>query len=650
LFSFAMTFSAVSLWDLAAGKMLGRTGRSKGPTFVGAFSPDGTKFVFGKLHPGEHGELFDVVGGKSIGELVMPKKEEGTTTSVAFGPDSKVFVTATWNGKAQLWDAGTGKALGETITHGGGPIWGAAFRPDGKELLTASAELTGPKELITDPAFSVRRWGVPTGAALGEPIWTGAEAHRVAYSPDGKTILATGDDVRLWDAATGQLLGVPLQRGASVHTFAFTPDGRGVWTAAGDGSVRLWQLPRQKDLLHELAGHRQFAPVVEYSPDGKSVLTAGSDGTARVWDVATGRLRGEVLDHGEGNVFAATFSPDGDRVLTAFQPRKGKQLAETRLWDAHTGKPLGEPLKHDKAIWAVAFAPDGKSYLTGGERPRLWDAATGRPLCDPLPHDGTASAVAFSRDGKLFLTASTWESKHLKNRIVMLWETAAGKPVGQPLRHEQPVIAASFSADGRTVLTLTGDNGGDAQLWDVATTKPLGQPFRCWTGPSSAALSPDGKTVMTLQVEDGVRLWDAATRKPIGEPLRQPRRSKGIGKPIFSPDGRVILTQAGFDAQLWDAPSLKPIGPPIQLGKDWDGRFSSIVFSPDGRTFLTSGFDKVPRLWRVPGPLEGEPERIRLWIELTAGQELDAGGAVVPLDAKTWRERWERLQKLGGPP
>ncbi|MBI1830455.1 MAG: hypothetical protein HYR84_03280 [Planctomycetes bacterium] len=49
-------------------------------------------------------------------------------------------------------------------------------------------------------------------------------------------------------------------------------------------------------------------------------------------------------------------------------------------------------------------------------------------------------------------------------------------------------------------------------------------------------------------------------------------------------------------------------------------------------------------------PAPGTPEHIRLWIEVNTGQELDAGGTVVDLDAKTWRERYDRLQKLGGTP
>jgi hypothetical protein len=76
---------------------------------------------------------------------------------------------------------------------------------------------------------------------------------------------------------------------------------------------------------------------------------------------------------------------------------------------------------------------------------------------------------------------------------------------------------------------------------------------------------------------------------------------------------------------------------------------TAAAFSPDGRQFITAWSNPV-KVWDVPAPLEGEAERIRLWVEVTTGLEVDAGGAVVELDAKAWQERQERLQKLGGPP
>jgi hypothetical protein len=72
-------------------------------------------------------------------------------------------------------------------------------------------------------------------------------------------------------------------------------------------------------------------------------------------------------------------------------------------------------------------------------------------------------------------------------------------------------------------------------------------------------------------------------------------------------------------------------------------------FSPDGQTLLTNGVAGI-RLWSVPPPLKGDAGHIRLWLEVNTGQELDAGGTVVDLDATTWRERYDRMQKLGALP
>jgi hypothetical protein len=48
--------------------------------------------------------------------------------------------------------------------------------------------------------------------------------------------------------------------------------------------------------------------------------------------------------------------------------------------------------------------------------------------------------------------------------------------------------------------------------------------------------------------------------------------------------------------------------------------------------------------------VQGTPEQILLWCEVRTGLTIDEYGGVRALDAKTWHERRERLEKLGGPP
>jgi hypothetical protein len=97
--------------------------------------------------------------------------------------------------------------------------------------------------------------------------------------------------------------------------------------------------------------------------------------------------------------------------------------------------------------------------------------------------------------------------------------------------------------------------------------------------------------------------------------------------------------------RFWDAATGKPLGKPLPRGAP-----GVCALSPDGKTLLQGGGDPTARLWRVPAPLEGDPENIRLWIEVNTGLELDAGGAVVELDAAAWRERWQRLENRGSLP
>jgi WD40 repeat protein len=231
----------------------------------------------------------------------------------------------------------------------------------------------------------------------------------MALSPNGK-IIATGsyNDMRLWDVKTRKVIAKWTGHTWVVHALCWSANGERVASGSWDGTARVWDVKRGKNILTIKTGHK-WANAVIYSPDSSKLATGGDDENAvKIWDAKT-----------------------GDNLIT---------------------------LKHNVIVWSLAWTSDGKRLISGSYGPiRIFDTATWQQIAILEGHTFSVTAISLSPNNRLLASASY-------DKTARLWNLDTNLPVGPPLQHEQDLRSAALSPDAKVLVTVCKNN---AYAWDV---------------------------------------------------------------------------------------------------------------------------------------------------------------------------------------
>jgi WD40 repeat protein len=186
------------------------------------------------------------------------------------------------------------------------------------------------------------------------------------------------------------------------------------------------------------------------------VVSGAYDATIRVWDVESGDTVLGPINTGYLFVSAVIYSPDKTNIATG-----GYGEDALQIWDAKTGNLLST-IKHDSAVWSLAWTSDQKKLITGSYASiRIFDTATWQQIAILEGHTYTVYALSLFQNDRLLASGSD-------DLTARLWNLDTNLPVGPPIEHEDEIRSAAISADG--TLLLTGCEDNNAYVWDIHTT------------------------------------------------------------------------------------------------------------------------------------------------------------------------------------
>jgi RNA polymerase sigma factor (sigma-70 family) len=544
------THYRVRVLDVASGKEI-QSFQTQKTLLKLALAPDGKRLA------GVASDYLRIWDGRTSAEVFRYDSKGGEFVGIAISPDGKTLAAAGAYGEVRLWNTDTGREIRRFAPAQPDLLatTALAFAPDGATLVVSGG-------LTPDPI--VRQLDIATGKVL-RVFHAGGRVESLAFTADGRT-LATADwgpnvgttfgrsHIRLWDVATGQEKGRLDERLTEIGALAFSADGKTL-VAGGEGAIGVWDVAGGKFLTEGI--HDGPVDNILYFPDGRTLATAGTDGIVGVWEAATGRLVRRFAVADGKRVLSVASAPDGRTLAT------GDYDGTVRLLDPVNGREVRKWAARGGPVLHTAFAPDGRSLVTGGRNGivQMWDPASGRETGSITDTPGPGHQVtfaAFNPDGKLLVFAreitfvGAWNAIRVGSEFIVR-DLASGKEVSKWQVRDR-YFDMAFAPDGRSLAGVASPSDSarflnfKVSILDTAGAVrrhlPMPNPStfdsHCYswfhTTPS-VAFSIDGRMLAGGTADGAVYLLELSTGR-----VRRwlPGHRSVVSSVAFAPNGRTI--------------------------------------------------------------------------------------------------------------
>ncbi|XP_053615774.1 actin-interacting protein 1 [Plodia interpunctella] len=378
-------------------------------------------------------------------------KQEHTrfAQAVRYSPDGSLFASAGFDGKIYLYDGATSELKGEigSPAHKGG-VYGIAWSPDGKQLLSCSGDKTCA---IWDIETMQRATLFNMGAAIEDQqvscLWQGK--HLLSVSLSGVINYLDVDNPN----KPRQVL---MGHNKPITSLALHPGRKHVYTASHDGCVTMWDIETGEGRHVQGQGHGNQVNGMRASKDG-ALLTCGIDDNLR-----------KAIPQAEGDVPSYTDAA----IPLGSQPRGMDHIVDDDTTIVATVKELAVVIGNSKQSslplsyepTCVAIDPKSRHVAVGGADNKVHiytlDVRTLSASAE-LPQLGAIADARFSADSSYLVACDA-------NRKVVLYSTdeyklAHNKEWGF---HTARVNCVAFSPDCGRVSSGALDT--NIIVWSVA--------------------------------------------------------------------------------------------------------------------------------------------------------------------------------------